>query len=150
VNERVIKLFFDANLSRVLVSELLAFYQNDYPNLQIKHLTEFTRADAQDPDWVRMLASESTEWVVITADRGINSRRSQKLPLICRQYDIRHILFTGTLLTRGTLHHKQAIVSVWLDIIDFCRTAPGSCAKLGAQAGSDSTRAYFRIVTSGA
>lgn len=50
VNDRVIKLFFDANLSKVLVSELLAFYQIDYPNLQIKHLTEFTREDAQDPD----------------------------------------------------------------------------------------------------
>jgi hypothetical protein len=133
-----------------LVAELLAFYQQDYPNLQIKHLTEFTRADAPDPDWVRMLASESTEWVVITADRGVNSRRSQKLPLTCRQYHIRHILFTGTLLSRGTLHHKQAIVSVWLDIVDFCGEAPGSCAKLGLQATADITRASFRIVTSAA
>lgn len=97
-----------------------------------------------------MLANESAEWVVITADRGVNSRRSQKLPLICRQYKIRHILFSGTLLSRGTLHHKQALVSVWLDIIDFCSKAPGSCAKLGAQAGADMTRVYFRIVTSSA
>ncbi len=126
---RKLKLFFDVNLSRLLARELYEFYKSDFPDLEVKHLTEFTQSDAPDPDWIALLQKES-DWIVISCDRGKNSKLEQKLPLICKKLKVTHILLSSGLAKKTKAEQKQAIAAVWQDIVAFASHPAGSQALL--------------------
>jgi PIN like domain len=139
VNSKL-KLFFDENISSILANELFEFYKTDYPQLSIKHLRDFTRADSKDPVWIELLSKEPG-WIVISADRGINSKPSEKLPMICKQYSISLIMLTSAAQKRGKAEQKQIIVNVWSEIVKFSELPAGSSALLGGTVD----RAFLRV-----
>jgi hypothetical protein len=68
---------------------------------------------------------------VITADRGKKGEKSQKLPLIYGRLKITHISMTPTLKNAGYKAHKQALLSVWPQIIKVTQSPKGTKVSLG-------------------
>jgi hypothetical protein len=111
----VVKLFFDECCSPKLPGNIVEAYKDDFPDVQTKHLTEFFKAGTDDSKWVAILEKEK-DWIVITADRGKESKKP-KLPLICYQQGITHLSMTPALAHDGYSAHKHALFAVWLQIV---------------------------------
>ena len=124
-----LKLFFDECCSPRLPRELRDFYQRDYPGLQIRHLMEDWTAGTPDSQWLDALRQDPS-WIVITKDAGKNSAQ-EKLPLICREWGITHIVFTAGIISKGFVTQKNAIAGVWEQLFQLHCLPPGSQVKLG-------------------
>lgn len=109
-----IKLFFDECCSPLLSRRIPEIFSEDYPQIEVRHLTEFFKAGTEDAKWIAIL--ESKDWVVITADRGAEAK-TPKLPLICSKLGVTHISMTPTLKHAGYSEHKQAMLTLWPQIV---------------------------------
>lgn len=123
------KLFFDECCSKKLARRIVEIYSECYPDLQTKHLSEFCEPGTDDEDWIPLLEKEQ-DWIVITADRGRDARK-QKLPLICARLKITHISMTPVLKNAGYKAHKQALLSVWPEIIQLQSLPKGTKVSFG-------------------
>jgi hypothetical protein len=81
--------------------------------------------EKDDEVWVTKLTSSGH--VVISGDRGTHSKPFERLPRICKEHKITHIL-----LSDG-MHHKasgferaRAIIVLWHEIVTACDDVPGS------------------------
>jgi hypothetical protein len=124
-----IKLFFDECCSPRLPPKIKEVYSEDYPGTETKHLTEIFKAGEDDPQWLAILEQQK-DWIVITADRGQDSKRP-KLPLICDKLKITHISMTPALVQEGYSAHKQALLSLWPDIAKIQLLPKGTRVSLG-------------------
>lgn len=124
-----LKLLFGECCSPRLPRELRDFYQRDYPELQIRHLMEDWTAGTPDSQWLEALRLDPS-WIVITKDAGKNSAQ-EKLPLICREWGITHIVFTAGIISKGFITQKNAIAGVWEQLFHLHRLPRGSQVKLG-------------------
>jgi hypothetical protein len=52
-------------------------------------------------------------WIVITADQGIKSKKSEKLPLICRAFGVTHVMLSRGLHKRNMFYKALAISTYW-------------------------------------
>lgn len=102
------KLFFDQCLSKRLPIHIAQIYSEDHPDLQTKHLSECYAPNTPDDKWIAILEKEK-DWIVITADDGSGSKKP-KLPIICAQLGVTHIVMTPTLHQSPFKEHKQAIL----------------------------------------
>jgi len=124
-----LKLLFDECCSPQLPRELRDFYQRDYPALQIRHLMDDWTAGTPDSQWLEALRQDPS-WIVITKDAGKNSAQ-EKLPLICREWGITHIVFTSGIISKGFVTQKNAVAGVWEQLFQLHRLPPGTQVKLG-------------------
>jgi PIN like domain len=102
------KLLFDENFGRPLVSALkgLLAFSRDCP--EVRHILELQTAGKKDPDWVPQLASNG--WVILTCDRGKSA--GPKLPQLCRAYRITHVLISGGLHNSPQFEKARAVLVV--------------------------------------
>jgi hypothetical protein len=109
-----VRFFFDECLSRPVVeSDLVRSLSLYGSSAEIAHLlTKFGGGGVKDPEWVPILAHE-TGWIVISADQGKNSKKSEKLPEICRAYGVTHAILSRGLHKRNMYYKSLAIVSLW-------------------------------------
>jgi hypothetical protein len=108
-----VRFFFDECLSKPIVecdlARSLKLYGSD---AQVVHLlTKFSQG-CKDPEWIPALAHE-TGWVVITCDQGKNSKKSEKLPEICRAFGVTHVTISRGLHKRNMYYKSLAIMSLW-------------------------------------
>jgi hypothetical protein len=109
-----VRFFFDECLSRPVVEgdlvRSLALYGS---TVEVAHLlTKFGSSGVKDIEWIPALARE-TGWIVITADQGRNSKKSEKLPLICRAFGVTHVMLSRALHRRNMFHKALAISTLW-------------------------------------
>jgi hypothetical protein len=121
-----IRFFFDECLSHLVVErqirDSLQLYGAD---AEVAHL--FSKFDKGTPDkvWVPELRAEGG-WIVISADRGSHSKKDERLPLICRELDVTHVLLSAS-LHRRDMHYKfLAISTCWGSLIDAASYPPGT------------------------
>ena len=107
----------------------MEFYGRDYPGLEIKHVLDDWSPGTPDPKWLEVIRNDPS-WIVITKDAGVNSARD-KLPMICREWGITHVVFTGGIIQKGFLTQKNAITGVWEQLFHLHRLPSGSQVKLG-------------------
>lgn len=124
------KLFFDECCSKRLARRIVEIYAECYPGLETKHLTDFFAAGTDDPDWITFLEN-AKDWIILTADRGRKGDKNQKLPLICMKLGVTHISMTPALKSAGYKEHKQALLSVWPQIIKTQVIPKGTKVSLG-------------------
>lgn len=48
----------------------------------------------------------------------------EKLPLICREWGITHIVFTPGIISKGFVTQKNAVAGVWEQLFQLHRLAP--------------------------
>lgn len=124
-----LKLFFDECCSPRLPRKLVEIYIEDYPGIQTQHLTDLFKGGTDDADWLKTLEQDK-DWVVITADRGRDSKRP-KLPIVCSALGITHISMTPALQEAGYSEHKQAMLCVWPQIVKVPFIPKGTKVSLG-------------------
>lgn len=124
-----LKLLFDECCSPRLPRELRDFYQRDYLDLQIRHLMDDWTPGTPDSQWLETLRQDPS-WIVITKDAGKNSAQ-EKLPLICREWGITHVVFTPGMISKGFVTQKNAIAGVWEQLFHLHRLPSGTQVKLG-------------------
>jgi hypothetical protein len=124
-----LRLLFDECCSKRLPRELFEFYRIDHPDMVLRHLMENFAPGTPDPDWLAPLREDRT-WIVITKDAGVKSP-DHKLPLICREWGITHVVFTGGIIGGGYAVQKQALAAVWPQLFLLHRLPPGTQVKLG-------------------
>ena len=120
MNDRPAKLLFDECLGKPAISklaEIVAMGGGVKP--QVSHLFEYAPPGTRDEVWVPGLASDG--WTVITADGGHrpNKNRGAKLPLLCHQYSVTHVVLSSFVHNRTTFEKIVTIMSVWYQIVDI-------------------------------
>lgn len=124
-----LRLLFDECCSPRLPRELREFYRIDYPDLELRHLMQDWAPGTPDPDWLAPLR-EDRSWIVITKDAGTKSA-DHKLPMICREWGITHVAFTGGIINGGYTEQKNALTAVWKQLFLLHQLPPGTQVKLG-------------------
>ncbi|HUU83529.1 MAG TPA: hypothetical protein VM243_08500 [Phycisphaerae bacterium] len=115
-----IKLLFDENIGRPLVEAMRPLLHKYEEPVDVAHLLDLLgRHGEQDENWIPELADE--EWLVISADRG--KKPGPKLPLLCAEFGVRHILIKGALHNLKQFEKARAIIIVWPSLI-AARTKP--------------------------
>lgn len=116
------RFLFDECLSRLAVAQL----RLDIPNCpELAHLTTFFAEGTKDQEWIPRLAEEGG-WVVVTSDRGIKSRKLEKLPRLCVEFGLTHVLFSASLHVQPTLGKLNALKHVWMSLMSVGEAPPGS------------------------
>ena len=108
------------------------------------HLRDYFVSGMNDEDWIPKLAKELDTWVIITGDQGKN-RRTQRLPVLCKKYGLRHISFTGHLMSEGVAAQIQALEDVHEEIPLLLKLPKGAGAKLGYRTVKDNKKGVLRI-----
>ena len=123
-----IKLFFDVCLSKKLPKVIQSVYGEDHPDLILKHLTEYFQASDDDGDWLPLLKEGG--WIVITADRGRESKKTQ-LPLLCSHLQITHVSMTPAFHRSGYAIHRHALLSLFPQLTCLDLLPVGTRVSLG-------------------
>jgi len=129
VNE-LVRFLFDENTGAPFVEALRTIVVLDkrHPT-EIGHTNVLFGAGAKDNVWVPKISEG--KWIVISEDRGVNSGRGDKLPTLCLQHRITHILVLPALLKHGGQFEKmRALLSVWPELLNVATKPPGTCFRL--------------------
>lgn len=124
-----IKLFFDECCSKRLARKIVEVYDEDYPGILTKHLTDDLKAGTPDDVWVQRLEDEQ-DWIVLTSDLGVDAKKP-KLPILCQQFKITYLSMTPALKNAGYPAHKQAMLCVWPQIMRTPKLPRGTKVSFG-------------------
>ncbi len=95
---------------------------------KIMPLIEFTNQyGVKDKDWIPQAAKQG--FTVISTDLG-NRKRGDKLPEICRQFGVKHVLISQKIHHRGSLAMALASLGTWENIGEACTNCDSSGFKL--------------------
>lgn len=93
------------------------------------HICDYFTSGVLDNEWVPKISDEG-RWIVITADAGRKSNIGGKLPDLCSEYKITHVVFSAALHNKKVQEKAGALLMVW-DKIELLNTEPpGSRFKL--------------------
>jgi hypothetical protein len=114
------KFLFDENFGLPAIQRLRTFLsasadEESFP--EIRHVLEYHDSGARDIEWIPKMAEEG--WIVISADRGKKSSGGEKLPKICVQYGITHVLLSASVHHRPTFDKMMTVLSVWADLSEL-------------------------------
>ena len=117
-----LKLFFDENMPLRFTERLLELYLEDYPDLQTDHIINRHKCGMGDREWIPEIAQEN--WIIVTADAGKSSK--EKLPEICTDCGVRHIILSPTLHNAPYKAKKEAFYCLWRHIAKIPRLPRGT------------------------
>lgn len=117
------KVLVDENIGMPLVKALskILLFHSSKPSF--KSLLEFFAVGTLDPDWIKEISNDG--WIVITSDRGSKSG-GNKLPILCKQHKVTHILISGKLHNSPQFEKIKAIINCWDDIVVTNKAPKGS------------------------
>ena len=122
-----LELLFDENFGRPIIKALGEFLVFHELAPRVDHLlNRFASEGDKDEEWIPKCAKE--DWIVITADKG--GRGYAKLPRICRQFGVRHILLVGQLVHRRQFEKVRAIIALWPQVLMTTDQPRGSRFKI--------------------
>ena len=98
-------------------------------DLEFAHICDIFGQGAQDKDWIPQIAEEG-RWVVITSDGGKKSNRGGKLPRLCEENGITHVVMSPSLHSKRADEKVAALVMVWDRLMTLGNEVPGTRFKL--------------------
>lgn len=124
------KFLFDENTGAPFVGAFRSIAALDRRGLaEIAHTIERFGKSAKDADWIPKIKDEG--WLLISEDRGRNSAAGDRLPQLCYQHKVTHILVLPALLKRGGQFEKmRALLAVWPELHGLAQATPGTRARL--------------------
>lgn len=114
-----VKLLLDECLGRPIVNAMSEWLSWGEPKPTIHHLTNYFVPGTLDPDWIPKVKGEG--WIIISQDKGSKGRN--KLPQICTECKITHIILAKAVGRMKQREKASAIISV-LEDIKKCSDAP--------------------------
>ncbi len=117
------KVLVDENIGKPLIKALSDILQFHSSKPFFKSLLEYFEEGTLDPDWINEISEDG--WIVITSDRGRKSG-GNKLPILCKQHRVTHILISGKLHNSPQFEKIKAIINCWDDIVATVKAPKGS------------------------
>ena len=138
------RFLFDECLGKPSVAQLQASLRST-PNCA--HLCDFFASGTLDNDWIPQIATEGG-WIVITSDAGRKTNKGGKLPRLCKEFGITHVILTAALHRKPAAEKVAALVLAWDRIEALAAEPAGSRFKLGywAEKGRKAPTLKFRRV----
>jgi hypothetical protein len=118
--------FFDECLGRPAMRELARIVPG---NPQFTHVLDVFDQGTTDDVWVPRMAADGG-WIVISSDRGRQSGLGAKLPWLCQEHKITHILLSTALHKKKSHEKVAALALIWSDIESVAAAPPGTRFKL--------------------
>lgn len=103
-------------------------------DVELQHIVDKYEQGKKDEDWIPLLKSEGN-WLVITSDAGKKSKVGQKLPDLCAEHKITHIILGNKLHNRPSSDKLTWIAAGWKLVEDCFSKPPGSRFKLRLKEG---------------
>lgn len=116
------RLIFDECLGRNVIPHLLPLVSND---VEICHMSTRFPYGTLDPNWVPVLGIEGG-WVVVTADNGKNSNLGNKLPDLCAEHKVTHIILSSKLHDKKSREKISWIAAAWTHVETVFGSPAGS------------------------
>jgi hypothetical protein len=101
---------------------------------ELAHLFSKFSPGALDTVWIPQLAEEG-DWIIVSCDKGKNSKKSESLPLICQATGVTHIILSTALGHRTSFYRVHAINSCWPQILATADAPKGSGFTLSISTG---------------
>lgn len=120
------KFLFDECLGEPMMKKLQEMVSG---SPHFKHLREIFEQKTPDSEWIPEIAREGG-WVVITSDNAKRSNRGGKLPRLCKEHKVTHILFSPALHSKRADEKLAALVLMWAQIAEVHKEPPGTGFKL--------------------
>jgi hypothetical protein len=126
VNKPAAKFLFDECVSRSLMNRLATFLAETECSCEFAYLMDRFPAGSKDEDWLPRIAAE--DWVVITADRGKQTKggADKRLPAICMRLEITHVIIGAGLHQLPINPKLRAFVGIWDSILRAVESPRGS------------------------
>ncbi len=116
--------YFDANFGYPWVtglSHIFMMRRDREPFLN--HIFSFSQEGEDDHIWIPKLNKQ--EHVIISSDRG-RSKIKPRLPQVCKQSQITHILFSSAAHHLTKFEKARAIITLWPQIVETFEAPLGS------------------------
>jgi hypothetical protein len=88
------------------------------------HLAKYPQG-VKDRIWIPEIAAEGG-WIVVSMDRGMHSRVSERLPLICQAFRVTHVMLSSGLGKRTMYYRALAIEDRWSHLIEAASHPAGT------------------------
>jgi hypothetical protein len=117
------KFLIDENIPPCIVQDLvhLLRHAKDEETAHIKHVHSlysewgFNTQGVWDEVWIPKIAEEG--WTIVAGDRGKASGKGKKLPDLCVQHTITHVLLSPGVHQRSKFPKLLTILSVWHELV---------------------------------
>ena len=71
------------------------------------------------------MAAAEGDWIVLTSDRGVNSPREAKLPILCSDHFVTHVILSPG-MAKKTMHFKMlSIQTHWTALLALANAPKG-------------------------
>ena len=117
-----LKFMFDECLGEPMMVNLKALVPGD---CHFEHVVKHYKSGTKDNVWISQLAKEGG-WVVISGDRAKIGRQGGKLPQLCEQHHITHILLSKTFHDKKNHEKLAALALLWPEICQVFSEPPGT------------------------
>ncbi len=92
------------------------------------HLSDLDLLGQLDEEWIPKIAADG--WIVVTSDAGKKGLKGGKLPRLCREHKITHVVLSSTLHQMRAHLKIGALASMWEDLLELRNSKPGTGYKL--------------------
>jgi hypothetical protein len=116
------KLLFDENFGRPMVEALKQVVAFSRDPVEVRHIIELRHGGRGDNEWVPEVAGN--DWLVLTCDRG--KRAGPKLPQLCREAGLTHVLISGSLHNSPQFEKARAVLVVWPALVEAASATAGT------------------------
>lgn len=143
------RLFIDNNISRSLVDSIKDFYNFNKYELEIVHLTERFKPNADDSLFVKALGDEG-EWIIISCDLGNHPHIKEKLPKLCQQHNVTCIQLTSAISQGRSIGHAHCLHAIILNRDNVSTFPAGTIIRVGLKKSKRDFVLYeFRVRSMG-
>jgi len=120
-----LKLLFDECIGGPLIAHFAALIAYTPVDCEVKLVLDYVASGVHDQDWIPKIADEG--WIIVTGDSGKGGTgKGQKLPHLCTQLGVTHIMLSGKLQQKKGFEKVRAIISVWEEICELPAQPKGS------------------------
>jgi hypothetical protein len=121
------KLLLDENIGKPIGSALARVLSFHPSPPKIGFVVDMFGEGAKDLEWIPTIAKK--RWVVLTNDRA-KQCGGAKLPIICAENGITHILMSASIHDKKQFYKAAIILQLWDDIVKVRDAPPGSRFKM--------------------
>jgi hypothetical protein len=122
------KFLFDECLSRPAVRALILPLAQINESADVAHLFDLFPPSVRDSEWIPAIAPQ--DWVIVTSDRGKRGNVANRLPLLCVQHRVTHVMLSRGMNKRTVSFKISAIQQNWVDLLAAAQSPKGSAFSL--------------------
>lgn len=117
-------LFDECALGAPAVAAIQTVLKFSPQTAELDHVITRFGAGANDDDWIPAAAGEG--WIVVTADAGKHKSKGGKLPVLCEQFGVTHIVMSAAVNKMSSFGRQRVIIENWEAILAVADEPKGS------------------------